>query len=99
MIIATVWKTASADQENALYNVEAFIMTVFGIGGALAPLSASLSHNPRLHSESRLKEMGRFCLILAFNVYSIWFWYKGIHTLVSEIERLRQNSLFIVIGY
>jgi len=85
MLIATVNKIARMHNTNPVYVVEAFIMTLFGVGGGLASLTAAFVTRSPSAGGSRLAEIARLFLLLIYSAYSTWFWFHGINVLPSQL--------------
>jgi hypothetical protein len=84
MLIATVHKIAKANNNHPVYVIEAFLMTIFGVGGGLASLTAAFVTRSPSARGSRLAEIARLFLLLIYSVYSTWFWFHGINVLVCH---------------
>ena len=87
MLLAVIWKGIKSASEPPLYSIEAYITTLFGFGSDLATLSYTLPPKIRRASfirTSRLTEILMTLLFSGLGIYMLWFWFQGIHVLVSD---------------
>ena len=87
MLIATVWKVATPrGSSGPIYAGEAFLMTIFGVGGGFSVFTTALITQASGIGSTRLAELGRQGLLVAYAAFSAWFWLKGIDSLVRRLH-------------
>lgn len=86
MLVATIYKIVNHEAHTG----EAFLMTIFGVGGGFAVMTEALLQQSeegggesRGVSSSRLADTARLLLLFAYSILSVWFWFSGIKSLVS----------------
>jgi len=65
-------------------DIEAFLATIYGIGGGLGALTYGAAQNSERLRVNRAETMCVNLLTLAYTLYAMWFWYWGIQQLVSH---------------
>lgn len=83
LLIALIWKTVYPANHQALFDIDAFLTTVYGVGGGLGVMSYTLAQNSE-RLLNRAQDMCGNTIMVAFAMYACWFWFRGINELVSQ---------------
>ncbi len=83
ILVTLVWKTITSFDNSSLYDIEAFIVIMFGLGGGLGVQIHVLVSSSRPRATNRFLDFVLTILMLGFASYGVWFWYAGVKSLVS----------------
>lgn len=88
ILVALVWKTITSFDDDPLYDIEAFIVITFGLGGGLGAQVHILVSKSRPRATNRFLALISTALMLGFASYGTWFWYIGVNSLVRTFSCL-----------
>lgn len=88
LIITLVWKTVTSTAESSLFDLEAFLTLIYGVGGGFGTFIYALAQRSGRVKIGRAQDLCVNLITVSFGIYGIWFWFVGINTLVGCIPDL-----------